>query len=186
MIKGRPEQLDDARAVILVEGESDRAAVEAAAATLNFDLGADDVQIRVLGGATNFDKALRSLRDWPDMVIAGLCDANEASMWRDICGRHDSADVRFYVCDRDLEDELLRACGIERVETYIESVGELRPLRTMRKQGPWIDKPAMDQLHRFIRVKATRNIGYGSGLMALLDADEIPKPIAALLRSVCG
>lgn len=175
--------MHDSDAIILVEGESDRAAVEAAADVLGCDLARQHIEIGVLGGATNFASALQLLTQSPGLEIVGLCDANEAALWTDVCGRH-AEPVSFFVCERDLEDELLRACGVDRVERYIESVGELRGLQTMRKQGPWIDKPAVEQLHRFIRVKATRNIRYGAGLIGTLDADEIPPPIAELIRTV--
>ena len=173
-----------AEVLILVEGESDQAAVATAAATLGCDLEERRAEIRVLGGATNFDRALSSLKQQPELDVVGLCDANEADLWHRVVEQHGRLDAEIYVCDRDLEDELLRACGLDRVERYIESVDEGRPLRTMRKQAPWVDKPGVEQLRRFIGAKATRKVRYGAGLTALLEPHEIPAPIADLLRSI--
>jgi hypothetical protein len=67
-------------AVVLVEGASDQAAIEALAARRGRDLRAEGVRIVPMGGATNIGRFLDLL--WPagrDVRLAGLCDAGEAA-----------------------------------------------------------------------------------------------------------
>ena len=47
----------------------------------------------------------------------------------------------FYVCDADLEDELIRASGRTRVERVVAANGDLKPFRTLQKQPEWRDRP---------------------------------------------
>jgi len=115
-------------AVVLVEGLSDHFAVATVASKLGRDLHEDGIAIVPMGGATNIGRFLavfgprgRNLR------IAGLCDAAEAGYFAralekaGIDGRVGSA--RVFVCDRDLEDELIRALGGSAVEAIIERAG---------------------------------------------------------------
>ncbi|UFU06035.1 TOPRIM nucleotidyl transferase/hydrolase domain-containing protein [Ruania halotolerans] len=53
------------RAVVLVEGRSDQAALLALAAGRGIDLRAAEVQVRPIGGATNIRRALAALRAGP-------------------------------------------------------------------------------------------------------------------------
>jgi hypothetical protein len=70
-------------AVVLVEGLSDRAAVEALAACRGRDLRADGVFTVPMGGATNLGHFLDLLGPrGRDVRLAGLCDAAEAPGFR--------------------------------------------------------------------------------------------------------
>lgn len=62
------------RAVVLVEGESDRIAVEALAARRGRDLASEGVSVVAVGGAHALE---RVLRDWAGARIAGLYDLGE-------------------------------------------------------------------------------------------------------------
>jgi hypothetical protein len=108
--------------VVLVEGTSDKVAVRALAVRLGRDLEAEGVQLRPIGGAQAIRRVLASL---PAGVRAvGLCDEGEARAFERALGSG------FFVCVRDLEDELVRAVGSEGVLRVIEERGELAALGT--------------------------------------------------------
>jgi hypothetical protein len=72
-----------ARAVILVEGVSDQAALEALAERRGRALGAQGVAIVPMGGATNIGRFLDLLGPRGLGVrLAGLCDAGEEGCFR--------------------------------------------------------------------------------------------------------
>ena len=69
----------EARIVVLVEGESDRAAVHAAAVLLGLDLVAADAVVLSMGGAMNIHHFLRRLGR--DHTVLGLYDSAEAAVF---------------------------------------------------------------------------------------------------------
>ncbi len=130
-----------AEAVVLVEGESDRVAVETVAALLGRDLVG--VRIEVLGGATNVGHVLGTLGE--SMRVLGLYDEPEERWFCNGLRRagfgkvHDRDDLEtlgFFACVRDLEDELIRALGATRVRDVIEMQGELASLLTLSGSRP--------------------------------------------------
>jgi hypothetical protein len=167
--------------VVLVEGESDKAAVETLAGRRGRDLVAEGVEVVAMGGATNIGHAVA--RYGPDGVglrIACLCDAGEEAFFQ---RRLDGIDVLgCFVCDADLEDELIRALGVAAVERIIEEQGESASLRTLRKQEFHRGRAAEQQLHRFIGVRSGRKARYARLLVEALDPDQVPEPLDALLR----
>ena len=71
------------RAVILVEGMSDQAALEALAERRGRALDAQGISIVQMGGATNIDRFLSLLGPRGlDLRLAGLCDAAEEGYFR--------------------------------------------------------------------------------------------------------
>ena len=75
--------VSSARAAVLVEGESDRLAVEALARRRGRDLGTEGVAVVPMGGSKNINRFLD--RYGPiglDLHLAGLCDAGEESDFR--------------------------------------------------------------------------------------------------------
>jgi hypothetical protein len=169
--------------VVLVEGESDKAAVEALAVRRGRDLAAEDVEVVAMGGATNIGHAVA--RYGPDglgLRIACLCDADEEAFFR---RRLDGIDVLgCFVCDADLEDELIRALGVEAVERIIDGQGESASLRTLRKQEFHRERAAEQQLHRFIGVRSGRKARYARLLVDALDLEHVPAPLDALLGAL--
>ena len=153
-LAGRP------RAVVLVEGLSDRLAVEVLARRRGRDLAADGVAVIAMHGATNLGRYLQ--RYGPgglNVRLAGLCDAAEEDYFRRALRRAGigAGDCRaameavgFFVCTLDLEDELIRALGTGAVEGIIAAQGELRSLRTLQRQPAQRGRPAQDQLRRFM------------------------------------
>ena len=88
------------------------------------------------------------------------------------------ADVPVFVCDLDLEDELIRAVTPERVQQLLDSHGTLASFRKLQHQQPWCDKPAHAQLHRFLASGATRKLRYAEELvLAAVTLGCVPAPL---------
>src|SRR5580692_10982044 len=103
------------RTVILVEGRSDQAALEALAERRGRPLGPRGVSVVPMGGATNIGHFLDLLGPRGLGVrLAGLCDAAEEGYFRRALERAGLGSglsragleaLGFYVCVADLEDE---------------------------------------------------------------------------------
>ena len=185
---------DDVRAVVLVEGLSDRVAVEALALRHGRDLAAEGVSVVPIGGAQAIRRAL-DLYGPPglDLVLAGLCDVGEERSYRrgleraglgsDLT-REGMERLGFYVCEADLEDELIRALGAEEAEQVVEAHGDIGPFRTLQKQPEWRGRPLHDQLRRFFGSGGRRKIRYARFLVEALEPDRVPRPLDRVLRHV--
>jgi hypothetical protein len=182
---------DGVRAVVLVEGRSDRAALEALATSTGHDLAGDDVAIVDIGGATNISRYLALYGPGGrDLQVAGLCDVGEERAFRrglaraglggDLT-REQMEGLGFFVCDLDLEDELIRALGVETVERVIAEQGELASLRIMQRQPAQRGRTAEQQLRRFIGTRSGRKIRYGRLLVEALERDQVPAPLTGVL-----
>jgi hypothetical protein len=192
-------------AVVLVEGLSDRAAVEALATRRGRDLRAEGVCTVPMGGATNLGHFLDLLGPrGRDVRLAGLCDAAEAPGFRRALQRAGlTADptpadpvpadpvpadlldrIGFFVCVADLEDELIRSLGTARVEQVVADQGELGPLRTFSKQPFQRERTRAEQLRRFMGTRSGRKIQYARALAEALDPARVPDPLARLLAWV--
>ena len=178
------------RWVVLVEGVSDQVAVETLAARMGRDLGAEGVDVLAIGGAQAIGRVLAGLEQ--DVLTAGLCDAGEEPAYRralertglgPIANRADLERLGFFVCDADLEDELIRVLGAERVEAVLEANGDLGAFRTFQKQPQWQGRPVAAQLRRHFGASAGK-IRYARLLVEALDLARIPRPLAALLAYV--
>lgn len=108
--------------VILVEGESDRAAIEVVASRLGVELPA----IVTINGASGARAAAARYRD---ETLIGLVDANEQRQFEGFV-------PTAFVCEPDLEGELVRALGIDGVLEVIDSQGELRRSVAFRSNPP--------------------------------------------------
>jgi hypothetical protein len=159
--------------VVFVEGTSDEVAVRALAARLGRDLEREGVQVVPIGGAQAIRRVLESLPAGARAV--GLCDQGEARAFERALGS------AFFVCVRDLEDELVRALGSEGVLRVIEARAELASFRTYQKQVAHRQRPLEEQLHGFMH---NRKIEYARLLVDALDLLRIPQPLAALLAAV--
>jgi hypothetical protein len=178
-------------AVLVVEGLSDKVAVEALAERLDRDLQAEGVVVLPIGGAQAIGNVLdRFGPSGLDLRLAGLCDAAEERHFRRALERAglgsdlDRAGMEalgFYVCEADLEDELVRALGADTVEKVIEAEGEWGPFQTFRKQPHKRRLPREKQLHGFMW---NRKIRYARLLVDALDLDLVPRPLDSVLASV--
>ncbi len=176
------------RSVVLVEGISDKVAVEALAERKGRDLRAEGAAVLAIGGAQAIGNVLR--RFGPsglDARLSGLCDAAEEVHFRRALERGglgsdlDRAGMEtlgFYVCEADLEDELVRALGVDAVENVIEAEGELGSFRTFQKQLEKRSLSREQQLHGFMW---NRKIRYAALLVEALDLARVPRPLAGVL-----
>jgi OLD-like protein len=181
-------------AVVLVEGLSDRNAVEALAERRGRDLAAEGVEVVPIGGAQAIGRALdrygpRGL----DVRLAGLVDAGEEREFRRaleraglgaVPGRVELEALGFFVCEADLEDELIRACGAGEVVRIVEANGDLNAFRTLQKQPEWRGRPADEQLRRFMGSGGSRKVRYARLLVEALDLERMPRPLDLVLRRV--
>jgi hypothetical protein len=188
---GAADQLaSNVRTVILVEGMSDRLAVEALAGRSGRDLQAEGISVIAVNGAKNFGRFLdRFGARGRDLTLAGLYDAaEEPDLRRGLEGagfgfgssRADIEALGFYACVEDLEDELIRALGPDEVIALVESRGELGPFRTLQKQPDWRGRPTDQQLRRFLG-NSSHKIDYAPLLVDALDLAAVPRPLAELL-----
>lgn len=177
-------------AVVLVEGESDRAAVTTLAERRGRDLAGDGVVVVAMGGITNIG---RYLGRHDRQAVLGLYDAGEERVVANALARfghgHDLGRpglerLGFYVCVEDLEEEMIRTLGTDRVLEVIEDQGELATFRRMRSQPAQRERPLDRQLHRFIGTRSGRKIRYGRLLVEALDPDRVPAPLDGLLSRV--
>jgi hypothetical protein len=188
--KKRPTPL----AVVLVEGVSDQAAVEALAERRGRNLDDEGISVVPIGGAQAIGRFLDHFGPQGlDVGLAGLCDAAEESEFRrglvqaglgSSLTRDDMEGLGFYVCVEDLEDELIRALGASAVEEVVEAQGDLGSFRTLQKQPAWQGRPREDQLRRFMGSGGSRKIRYARYLVEALEPGNVPRPLDLLLRRV--
>lgn len=183
-----------ARAVVLVEGVSDQAAVEALARRRGRDLDGEGVVIVPMGGATNIGRFLELFGPrGDDVTLTGLCDAGEEAHFRrslERAGfgspstRAEMESLGFYVCDADLEDELIRSLGAAEVERVIDAQGDLNAFRLLQQQPAQRGRSVEQHLRRFMGSGGGRKIRYASLLVDALDLTRVPTPLALLLEHV--
>jgi hypothetical protein len=179
------------RAVVLVEGVSDRVALHTLAARWGRDLAAEGVEVVAMGGITNTRAfALRYGPCGLGVPLAGLYDAPEEGHLRrglaaaGLPAALDPDGLRglgFFTCSADLEDELIRALGPETVEQVIEDAGEARSLRRLAQmpaQRGWTRDAV---LRRFLGCRSGRKARYAGLLVEALEPDQVPAPLAAVL-----
>lgn len=182
------------RYVVLVEGESDRIALHTLADRRGRDLAAEGVAVVAMGGITNTRTfALRYGPRGLGIPLAGLYDApEEAKVRRGLAAAGLGAALEpaalaglgFFRCSVDLEDELIRALGVDVVEAVIEAAGETRSLRllaSMPAQRGWRREAV---LRRFLGVRSGRKARYARLLVDALQPGREPEPLAAVLARI--
>jgi len=185
--------------VVLVEGTSDRLALEALAERRCRDLAAERISIVPIGGTRAIGRYLARFVPGSNVRLAGLCDAAEegdfrralerAGLGSDLT-RAGMEELGFFVCVEDLEHELVQAAGAAAVEGVIAAEGELSSFRTFQKQPAKRALPYEEQLWRFMWNRKGR---YAPLLVRALDLDRVPRPLDgvarpsdAVDRSLCG
>lgn len=178
------------RWVVLVEGVSDQVAVQTLAERCGRDLGAEGVEVVAIGGAQAIGRHLGALA--PSVRPAGLVDAGEEAAYRraleraglgPIGTRRELEQRGFFVCEADLEDELIRALGVEGVEAVLEANGALGAFRTFQKQPQWQGRTPEAQLRRHFGASAGK-VKYARLLAEALELGRVPRPLEALLAHV--
>jgi len=168
------------RAVVLVEGESDRIAIETLATRRGRDFAAEGVAVVPIGGAQAIERALRS---HVDVRVAGLYDIGERTAVLRGLERAGVAADAFFACEPDLEGELVRALGPERMLEVVETRGQLAAFTTYRKQPAKRAKPLEVQLHGWLHNWKVR---YAAALVEALELDRVPPPLDGVLDAVSG
>jgi len=187
-LRSHTVNVTDARAVVLVEGLSDRRALEALAVRRGRDLAAEGIAVVSIGGAQSIGRFLdRFGPQGFDLRLAGLCDAAEegdfrrglerAGLGSDLM-RADMERLDFYVCVEDLEDELIRSLDAAAVEQVIVAQGEFGSFRTFQKQLEKRQLTREEQLRGFMW---NRKIRYAPLLVGALDLDRVPRPLDRVL-----
>lgn len=183
----------DVRAVVLVEGTSDQRALVTLAERRGRDLDAQGISVVPIGGAQSVGRYLRHFGpEGLDVTLAGLCDAGEEREFRrglERAGlgsgltRAEMESLGFFVCEADLEDELIRALGGASVEAILEAQSELRSFRTYQKQEAHRGRGHEEQLRGFM---GNRKIRYARLLVEALDLARVPRPLDLVLAHVTG
>ena len=184
----------NARAVVLVEGISDRVALEALAERRGRNLDAEGISVVPIVGAQAIVRFLdRFGPQGLDVRLAGLCDAAEEGEFRrglERAGlgshvtRVEMERLGFYVCVVDLEDELIRVLGAASVEKVVDAEGDLGSFRTLQKQPAWQERSREEQLRRFMGSGGRRKTRYARLLVDALDLSQVPRPLDLVLAHV--
>jgi hypothetical protein len=196
-VVGGPSIVIGMSAVVFVEGDSDKAALEALAERLGRDLVLEGVAILSMGGASSIGNFLCDTLATvsPGTTLAGLCDEAEAAQFcraLEAAGFGSDLSVSdmeafgFFVCSRDLEDELIRSLGLAAIEGILAEQGELRKFRKFQNQPQWRGKPLDDQFHRFSGIRSGRKVRYGRVLVGALDLSRVPRPLEGVLAYIKG
>lgn len=176
-------RLGEPATVILVEGVSDQIAIETLARAQGRRLDAVDAAVVPTGGAhaigqfvARFGPAGAGLR------VVAMCDVGEELVVRRAIA---GTDVAVFVCDLDLEDELIRAVTPEGVQRLLDGHGNLGSFRTLQKQPNWRGRPVQAQLRRFLASGSTRKLRYAEELVLIaVECGRVPSPMQAVLDSV--
>ena len=179
---------------VLVEGASDQAAVEMLARRRGRDLADEGVAVTAMGGATNIGHFLRRLGPaGEDVRLAGLCDVGEevkvrrglerAGLGSNLT-RETMANLGFFVCVLDLEDEMIRSLGPAAVVDVIADQREIGSFRIFQHQPAQRQRTIEAQLRRFLGTHSGRKIAYGALLAEALDLNRVPRPLEALLSYI--
>jgi hypothetical protein len=186
---------DHVGTVVLLEGPSDVAAVRAVAAAYGVTDDAHRYRLVDMGGVTNIRRHLQAIRTAPAPVrVMGMCDAGEAMFFVRALnamgdGLHGDAELGshgFSVCEADLEDELIRALGPERVVSVLCRLGLRETLAIFQRQPAWRDRPLHEQLHRFAGVASGRKTLLAGALAQALAPGEAPAPLRRLVAGMAS
>jgi hypothetical protein len=150
--------------VVAVEGVSDKSVLELLARRLERPAP----RIVAIGGAHAIRRFVEEIGS--EAHVRGLCDENEAYLFRRVLD-----DV--HVCVPDLEGELIRALGVDRVLEIVDAAA----FRTLQQQPAQRGRPVEAQLHRWLRAGSARSPRYLPLLVEALDLDAVPQPLVAAL-----
>jgi hypothetical protein len=185
------EGMELLHSVVLVEGESDKVALETLALRRGRELAAEGVVVISIGGAHAIGRFLDLYGPrGSNLRLAGLCDAGEesaiqqalerAGLGREL-SRAEMERLGFFVCERDLEDELVRCLGAATVEEILARHGKLGSFRTYQKQPAHRARTTEEQLCGFLTNWKVRLAG---PLVEALDLDHVPPPLDGVLAHV--
>ena len=182
---------EEGRTIVLVEGLSDKAALEALAKRRGHNLHDEGITTIAIGGATKIWGFLNLLGPLGlNIKLTGLCDIGEERHFRRALQRagfqsnltrSDMERLGFYICDADLEDELIRSLGVNAMLELIAAHGDLGRFRLFQRQPEWKGQGKTAQLRRWLGTTAHRKISYAKLLVNALDLGRVPAPLERLL-----
>jgi predicted ATPase len=182
-----------ARAVVLVEGQSDKYALEAIAAKKSRNLDADGVTIVAMRGAGGISTFLTLLGpSGLKLKLAGLCDAQEESKWAEALESHGMghkltraamATIGFQVCDADLEEVLIAALGEPATLAIIDAQGDTPAFTSFVQQPTHKTKTVRQQLHDFLHARG-RNITYAPLIVDAIDSAHLPAALENVISAI--
>lgn len=126
-----------------------------------------------MNGASGARRAVAQLRA---KRILGLVDASERAQFETVMDH-------VFVCQPDLEGELIRALGVGAVEAVIAGQGELESFRRLQNQPAQRGRPNEAQLARFFGGRSGNKLRYAALLAAAVPLDRVPQPLSALIRT---
>ncbi|WP_345464112.1 hypothetical protein [Nocardioides marinquilinus] len=156
---------------VLVEGDSDRRALEVLARRL----GVACPEVVVMQGITNLPAHLRDAGP-----VRLLHDAGESDYVARVLARV-LVDVTPFVCDADLEDELIRAVGVPGVLAVVEAQGERGRYERMAQQPAQRDRPDHARLHRWLGARSGHKLTYAGLLADAVPLDDVPAALLGVL-----
>ena len=124
------------------------------------------------------------------LELLGLCDLDHEAHWAswlEDAGFGSGLDrtameaLGFFVCDRDLEDELIKTLGVANVESVIAAQGESAALQVFGQQPAHRNEGRNDQLRRFFGTKAGRKARYAPLLADATSPGAEPRPLREVL-----
>jgi hypothetical protein len=172
------------RVCVFVEGASDAIALETLAARRGRDLDAAHVGVVAIGGVTNIRRYLDATP--ARTAVAGLCDAREQRAFRRAFDRaEDRLDaLGCFVCEPDLERELIAAVGPSGMLEVIAREGELESFRRLQRQPAQRERAIEAQLHRFLGGRSGNKLRYARLLVEALDLTNVPHPLDDVLDAI--
>ncbi len=169
---------------ILVEGESDKAAVVTLLPRFGIDAEAENITVTVINGAGNFGRAI------PETValghrVGGLYDEAEEHFVADALNRQAGEDLTrqgFFASRPDLELELVRAVGAVAMTPLLEQHGDLKTFRNFQDQPKYRDADVVEQLRRYIGANGARKAKYAAILVEALEFGAFPEPLEGIVN----
>ncbi|MCA1982894.1 hypothetical protein [Nocardioides nematodiphilus] len=176
---------------ILVEGDSDKAAVEALAVRYGIELSADEdaiaagaTEVVSMGGAGNAGRFIAE-KAAAGRRVGGLYDEAEERFFARALNRQEGEDLTrqgFFACRRDLEDELVRALGVTEVTALLEQRNDLGGFRSFQNQDAHSGDDPMEQLRRFISANGARKRTYAGAMAEVVAMEALPEPLEGLIH----
>ncbi len=169
---------------LLVEGESDKAAVVALAPRFGVDFDAEQITVTVIGGAGNFGRAIADASGLGHRV-GGLYDEKEERFVAGALNRQPGEDLTrqgFFACRPDLELELVRAVGAAEMTPLLEAAGDLTTFRNFQNQPSCRDLDAVEQTRRFIAANGARKARYAALMGEAVAFESVPEPLEGVLN----
>jgi hypothetical protein len=182
------------RSVVLVEGLSDAAAVEVLARRRGIDLPVSGVVVQAMGGATNIAAHLEHFGPHGvDLHVGGLYDVGEQrfirrGLERAVLGAPvaDLTRCGFFPLEEDLEDELVRAAGVDLCVDVIRAQGDDAAWELFRRQPFQQPRPAEAQLRRWLGSGSGRKIRYAGAFTEALPLEQVPRSLHQVLDHALG